>query len=129
MSSRRNFLQKFTAAVGLTSLSPFIKLTYAKSDVSSQAVDDNNKNSSKLDRKFNGPYAGSYLNRVAFPIGGIGAGMGRGSERRSRKRAGSQKGSGKKPLFQFGDSKISTDHRLSLRRLCEKPEIPMGRVL
>ena len=26
-------------------------------------------------RKFNGPYNGEYLNRVAFPIGGIGAGM------------------------------------------------------
>ena len=26
-------------------------------------------------REFNGPYRGKYLNRVAFPIGGIGAGM------------------------------------------------------
>ena len=26
-------------------------------------------------REYNGPYEGSYLNRVAFPIGGIGAGM------------------------------------------------------
>ncbi|NQT11419.1 MAG: hypothetical protein HQ582_01635 [Planctomycetes bacterium] len=26
-------------------------------------------------REFNGPYTGKYLNRVAFPIGGIGAGM------------------------------------------------------
>lgn len=26
-------------------------------------------------RNYNGPYAGDYLNRVAFPIGGIGAGM------------------------------------------------------
>jgi hypothetical protein len=26
-------------------------------------------------RKYNGPYAGAHLNRVAFPIGGIGAGM------------------------------------------------------
>jgi uncharacterized protein (DUF608 family) len=30
---------------------------------------------SKQARKFNGEYTGDYLNRVAFPIGGIGAGM------------------------------------------------------
>jgi uncharacterized protein (DUF608 family) len=29
----------------------------------------------KTDRPFNGPYEGIHLNRVAFPIGGIGAGM------------------------------------------------------
>ena len=28
-----------------------------------------------LNRQYNGPYSGSFLNRVAFPIGGIGAGM------------------------------------------------------
>ncbi|MFO7733871.1 MAG: GH116 family glycosyl-hydrolase, partial [Candidatus Aminicenantes bacterium] len=28
-----------------------------------------------LDRAYNGPYEGPHLNRVAFPIGGIGAGM------------------------------------------------------
>ncbi len=33
----------------------------------------NNPESSS--RKFNGPYEGDYLNRVAFPVGGIGAGM------------------------------------------------------
>ena len=26
-------------------------------------------------RKFNGPYRGEFLNRTAFPMGGIGAGM------------------------------------------------------
>ncbi|MGO8055767.1 twin-arginine translocation signal domain-containing protein, partial [Rhizobium leguminosarum] len=26
-------------------------------------------------RNYNGPYTGEFLNRVAFPIGGIGAGM------------------------------------------------------
>ncbi|MBN1911944.1 MAG: hypothetical protein JW818_19640 [Pirellulales bacterium] len=29
----------------------------------------------KRDRVFNGPYTGEHLNRVAFPIGGLGAGM------------------------------------------------------
>jgi uncharacterized protein (DUF608 family) len=29
----------------------------------------------KTAREYNGPYQGAYLNRVAFPIGGIGAGM------------------------------------------------------
>jgi uncharacterized protein (DUF608 family) len=28
-----------------------------------------------ISRSFNGPYSGPYLNRVAFPLGGIGAGM------------------------------------------------------
>ena len=31
--------------------------------------------SEKPDRDFNGLYQGDFLNRVAFPIGGIGAGM------------------------------------------------------
>jgi len=29
----------------------------------------------KQNRQYNGPYTGEYLNRVAFPLGGIGAGM------------------------------------------------------
>ena len=29
----------------------------------------------KKRRKYNGPYAGEFLSRVAFPLGGIGAGM------------------------------------------------------
>jgi uncharacterized protein (DUF608 family) len=32
-------------------------------------------NSQKSTHKFNGPYSGEHLNRVAFPLGGIGAGM------------------------------------------------------
>jgi len=32
-------------------------------------------NAQKIQRKYNGPYKGEYLNRPAFPIGGLGAGM------------------------------------------------------
>jgi uncharacterized protein (DUF608 family) len=34
-----------------------------------------NKKDNSTERPFNGPYTGNYLNRIAFPIGGIGAGM------------------------------------------------------
>ncbi len=34
-----------------------------------------NENQTKSEREFNSDYKGEYLNRVAFPIGGIGAGM------------------------------------------------------
>ncbi|MFC2089871.1 GH116 family glycosyl hydrolase [Bacteroidota bacterium] len=37
------------------------------------ACTSNNRNSSG--HVFNGPYSGEYLNRIAFPLGGIGAGM------------------------------------------------------
>ncbi len=34
-----------------------------------------NRMSSNSERDYNSPYSGSYLNRIAFPVGGIGAGM------------------------------------------------------
>ena len=34
-----------------------------------------NKNETKSERQFNSVYENEYLNRVAFPVGGIGAGM------------------------------------------------------
>ena len=39
------------------------------------ACTDNSKSSYGSKRAFNGKYEGEYLNRVAFPIGGMGAGM------------------------------------------------------
>jgi len=38
-------------------------------------VSENGKDNQVPEREFNGPYFDTYLNRVAFPIGGIGAGM------------------------------------------------------
>jgi hypothetical protein len=35
----------------------------------------NKNSSSSVKHDFNGSYSGDYLNRIAFPIGGIGAGM------------------------------------------------------
>ncbi len=75
MSSRRDFLQKITVAIGLTSLSPYVSIAYLNSDDSFKIEGENDSISSYKERKFNGPYSGSYLNRLAFPIGGIGTGM------------------------------------------------------
>src|SRR4030095_3316486 len=36
---------------------------------------DRDDSTTQTHRKYNGPYTGEYLNRVAFPIGGMGAGM------------------------------------------------------
>jgi hypothetical protein len=44
-------------------------------DIASAARDAGNGVSHAAQRHYNGPYFGPYLNRVAFPIGGIGAGM------------------------------------------------------
>jgi len=75
MSSRRDFLQKFSFALGLTSISPGTKALLAGEKSGRQDNDHDFKNRKSAGREFNSPYEGDYLNRLAFPIGGIGAGM------------------------------------------------------
>jgi uncharacterized protein (DUF608 family) len=72
MSSRRDFLQKLSITLGVTSLAPRIKGLFAKDQ---QATSITPGQRSGESREFNGSYLGELLNRVAFPIGGIGAGM------------------------------------------------------
>jgi hypothetical protein len=39
------------------------------------ACSDNKNSISNVKHEYNGSYSGEYLNRIAFPIGGLGAGM------------------------------------------------------
>jgi uncharacterized protein (DUF608 family) len=75
MSSRRHFLQKLSIALGITSISPSVKSLFAKQDSPDRKNVSNGDSRSLENSGFNTPYTGEYLNRVAFPIGGIGAGM------------------------------------------------------
>lgn len=67
--SRRNFIKK----VGLSG----VTLAVAPQNMISSADEDSipEVNAKKKGRQYNAPYRGEYLNRVAFPIGGLGAGM------------------------------------------------------
>ncbi len=73
---RRAFLKQSLAMSAMATL-PFGAAAYAGGRTGTQvSVDKIRKNSGLLEsRPFNGPYQGPYLNKVAFPIGGIGAGM------------------------------------------------------
>ena len=72
-NSRRRFLKHLTAGGTAAAIFPSIAIPEQSQPVAAHAV------SSDPDRQpghtFNGAYTGSYLNRVAFPIGGLGAGM------------------------------------------------------
>lgn len=74
-SDRRSFLKK----IGISGVSATVLPGALLSAENAQAESTNrSKIKNKKDtaaRTYNGPYTGSYLNRVAFPVGGIGAGM------------------------------------------------------
>jgi uncharacterized protein (DUF608 family) len=68
---KRTFLKTLAmGGLGLTTPS-----TPLLSKESAGAAPDAAKNDTKNKRKYNAPYTGDNLNRLAFPIGGIGAGM------------------------------------------------------
>ncbi len=73
-NNRRNFLKNFTlgtlgaATVPAVSLAAGLTAPASPNGVEGQPAEP-------PARKFNTPYSGKYINRVAFPIGGIGAGM------------------------------------------------------
>jgi uncharacterized protein (DUF608 family) len=67
--SRRTFLKNFGVATLASTLPPLAP---------SKLVDDPARSNAILstgERQFNGPYTDQFLNRIAFPLGGIGAGM------------------------------------------------------
>lgn len=72
---RRSFLKN----IGLGSLaavtSGVTNISSGKGNIPLASPDDSLKISSKNSRIYNGYYKGEFLNRVAFPIGGLGAGM------------------------------------------------------
>jgi len=72
-SGRRDFLKNVTLA-GSVALVPanLIKLT---DDQNKEHETDKNDTPKPAKRAYNSIYTGEYLNRIAFPIGGLGAGM------------------------------------------------------
>ncbi len=74
-SNRRSFLKKIGVSSVTASVLP---ATILNEEAKAEAVADSSKNAfkeSKVKREYNAAYMDDFLNRVAFPIGGLGAGM------------------------------------------------------
>ena len=71
-SGRRKFIKNLGAGSLTAAVTPYSLFAKEKKE-NGFNEDKIEKLSSKHD--YNGTYTGEYLNRVAFPIGGIGAGM------------------------------------------------------
>src|SRR6476620_6086821 len=71
-TGRRNFIRNLSAGSLVATAIPSSLFAKEKQETFGQTNNDK-QSSSKHD--YNGTYTGEYLNRVAFPIGGIGAGM------------------------------------------------------
>ena len=75
-NNRRSFIKKIAIGGLSTAITPttFLSAKNVKENISDEdAITQNIKDTGK--RKYNETYKGVYLNRLAFPIGGIGAGM------------------------------------------------------
>ncbi len=70
-NSRRSFLKNVTAG----SAAAVLPVNVIASEKNQTAGKISNADQTISKRQYNGAYTGEYLNRVAFPIGGIGAGM------------------------------------------------------
>lgn len=73
-NNRRSFLKQTTLGGLGTLVAPFV---FEKSDAQPATATDQYTTNQKLQqgRAYNTAYTGDYLQRIAFPIGGIGAGM------------------------------------------------------
>ena len=74
-SGRRTFIKNI-GAVGLSTAAISHNLIAGPGNPeSATSQGGNSKINQQNQRKYNGPYSGEFLDRVAFPIGGMGAGM------------------------------------------------------
>ncbi len=74
-SGRRTFIKNI-GAVGLSTAAISHNLIAGpENPESATSQGGNSKINQQNQRKYNGPYSGEFLDRVAFPIGGMGAGM------------------------------------------------------
>nr|WP_068887015.1 GH116 family glycosyl hydrolase [Pedobacter panaciterrae] len=72
--NRRSFIKKVTiGGIGLTAM-PSIMMGNEREEKKGTVLSES-KASNNFKRSFNGSYSDENLNRIAFPIGGIGAGM------------------------------------------------------
>ncbi|MBS1575074.1 MAG: hypothetical protein JST09_07180 [Bacteroidetes bacterium] len=73
-SDRRAFLKNIGIGGSAAALFPVITLKEELTEIIADEKTDAEEPAGEK-RKYNGPYTQQYLNRVAFPMGGIGAGM------------------------------------------------------
>ncbi len=72
---RRSFLKTITLGGVGAVLTPNALLQANEEGRQNENGADINKQGASIKRNYNAPYRDEYLNRVAFPVGGIGAGM------------------------------------------------------
>lgn len=75
MSNRRTFIKKLSLGSVTAFNLPAISAAGNLIDKSGNTSQSFHLHTEKEDRIFNGKYESDYLNKIAFPIGGIGAGM------------------------------------------------------
>src|SRR5436189_1859525 len=74
-TNRRKFIRNISMGGLSAGLLPGTLLEITGKENKTMDEADPGKNQFIPKRQYNGPYSGEYLNRVAFPIGGLGAGM------------------------------------------------------
>lgn len=72
-TNRRKFIKHLGVGGVAATLAPTSIITASENEEANQA--DDKYRPQKASRIYNGSYTGAYLNRIAFPIGGLGAGM------------------------------------------------------
>ncbi|WP_460686399.1 GH116 family glycosyl hydrolase [Niabella aquatica] len=75
MSNRRSFIKKISISGMATALIPMTPLAKEARTEKEKELMETATAGAAGSRSFNTPYQDEYLNRVAFPLGGIGAGM------------------------------------------------------
>jgi len=70
-SGRRDFLKSISAG----SAAALLPVGVLASEIKNDDAKKTTGNDAESKRQYNSPYTGEYLNRIAFPIGGLGAGM------------------------------------------------------
>ncbi len=73
-SNRRKFIRNIGIGSIATGIVPST-LFANKNEKENAATDTDDKKDSEQKRQYNQTYSGDYLNRIAFPLGGMGAGM------------------------------------------------------
>ena len=67
--------RKFIKNIGIGTISAGLAPSSILSSDERKASNKNERDQFLSAHHYNGPYTGEYLNRIAFPLGGIGAGM------------------------------------------------------
>ena len=76
INQRRSFLKQIAlGGLGAAVVPGELLANNIEGATKEKALTKKNKRVKQERRQFNAPYEGDFLNRVAFPIGGIGAGM------------------------------------------------------